>query len=496
MTGSYRHWYFYPILSGLLLALSFPPLPTGFIAWIALTPLFISLRECSLKEAFRRGLLFGLVFQLGTMYFLCLNSGAPLLVTSGSFLATALISMFYGPLFTIPGALILKKFGNKGFFAFPFFWSAVEYLRSLGEIGAPWNITVLSQSQYLLPLQIISVTGVWGISFWAAGINAFAAYSLIESRRWLIPAAIWAAFPFVVGAAALSHPLKPASTLQAVIIQGNVDPASKWAEGLEYNLDLYRDLSLQAGGSDLIIWPEAAVPVNLNLNYKAKSYLRVLSDELQVPIFTGALAMEYPLNDRTRHFNSAYLIQPGSVKFPRYDKIHLVPGGERIPFQKLIPALGSLNFGQAEFTPGEEYTIFNIDSVFFGAMICYEAIFPELGRNIVNNGAGFLVNITNDGWFGKSVEPYQQALLARCRSIENRRSLARAANTGISYFTDGYGRFLEKSTLETEAVLKTDLPIYDTMTFYRRYGDIFAMTMLACSAILVLIALIVKRIGG
>lgn len=467
-----------------------PPLPLSFLAYFALLPLFFSLQNCSLKDAVRKGLIFTLFFNLAVMYFLSLNSGAPFFITFSSFLVTALVLSLFGPIFTVPLWLALKKFGKFGLLAAPFFWAGMEYLKSLGEIAAPWNITPLTQSPYLLPIQIVSLTGVWGLSFWVAALNTLLYLSWKHSPRWLVLTVIIFAAPFILGVVILKTGEPPAKLYPVAVIQGNVDPQEKWSNSLETNLNIYRRLTQTADSAALTVWPEAAIPVYLNASLQARQYLRNLVQDNNTPILTGALTREYSPDNTVKRFNSAYLVQPGVYDFPRYDKIHLVPGGERIPFQKLIPALGKLNFGQAEFSPGEKYTLFSQDSLRFGVMICFESVFADIARRFTVNGADFLVNITNDGWYGKSAEPYQQALLTRFRAIENRRSMIRAANTGISYLMDGYGRFIRQSQLEVEAILVEEIPLYAGNTFYTRYGDLFAKSILLLSGIIVILSVI------
>ena len=481
-----------PAFSGILLTLSFPPIPLGFIAWFALIPLFVSLKDCSLKEAFQRGLVFGFVFNAASMHFVSLNSGTTFPIAFSSYLATVSILMFFGPLFTLPGALILKKGGKLGLLLLPVIWTAVEYLRSQGEIATPWNIVPLSQADYLPVIQMASIFGIWGVSFWTAGINVLAIKAYTQPGRWLAAVIIWIVIPFAGGWIVLSQAQPPEKTVDILIVQGNIDPEEKWSAGLDENLDSYKELTLAETGADLAVWPEAAVPTNLNLSLFARNYLRDLTVEAGFPILTGALAREYSKDNVLQRFNSAYLFNPDSPMIERYDKVHLVPGGERIPFQKLIPALGKMNFGQAEFTPGEEFKVFEADSAGFGTMICFESIFPYMGRKYSRQGVDFLVNITNDGWYGKSSEPYQHALLTRYRAVENRRSLVRAANTGISYLSDGYGRYSAKSELESREVIRGSIPIHEGETFYRRHGDIFAKILLAVTVCLVLFGLFGK----
>jgi len=482
-----------PILSGLLLAVSYPPLPTGFIAWFALVPLLVSIRNCTAKEALRRGLVFSFVHGAASLYFISFNSGAPVMLALGSWLAAVLILSLLGPMFTLPMNLAFRKWGEIGLLGLPFYWTAIEFLRSLGEIAFPWNILPLTQSMFLQPCQLAAYTGIWGISFWVAGANVFFYLAHQKSKFWLIAAVIWIGGIFAWGTAELDSNYPVSKNLNVAIVQGNVNPASKWSNGLNYSLDLYRTLTSNINDVDLIVWPETAVPARLNQEIRARRFLRKLAEEVETPIFTGALALDELPDDEIERFNSAYLIKNDDSEFTRYDKIHLVPFGERVPFQGLIPQLGNLNFGQAEFTPGRKFVIFDLDSnISFGSMICYESVLPYISESFVDKGADFLVNITNDGWYGKTSEPMQQGLLTRFRSIESGRSMVRAANTGVSFIFDPKGRVLTKSKLETVAVLKAEVPITDYETYYRKNGDIFMRIIILVSLFFVILTALIR----
>ena len=482
-----------PISAGIILGLSYPPVPVGFIAWIALIPLIHSLKGADFGESVRRGTLFSFVHCAVALYFINFNSGAPLPLAISSYFGMLLILLFIGPLLAVPYWFLRKKFGEYALIAFPFVWTTTEYIRSWGEIAFPWNILPLTQADYLAPSQIAVITGVWGLSFWVSGINVLAYLAIVKNKRWLYSAMIWVLIPFVYGWIVLGSPSINGKTLNVSIVQGNVDPAGKWANGLNFNIDLYRGLTENIEEADLIVWPETAIPARLNSEIRAKRFLRRFTDDMNIPIFTGALARDEMPNGDVQRFNSAYLAKPNTGSLDRYDKILLVPFGERVPFQKLFPKLGNLNFGQAEFTPGKDFTIFSLtDSVRFGSMICFESVLPVSARQLTLNGADFLVNVTNDGWYGKTSEPLQQALLTRFRAIENRRSLVRAANTGISYMCDPFGRFLTKSELEVEAVLQAEIPICEAESFYTKYGDYFAKTVMYMLLAMILIAVALK----
>jgi len=163
-------------------------------------------------------------------------------------------------------------------------------------------------------------------------------------------------------------------------------------------------------------------------------------------------------------------VLPGLGIVRKYDKIHLVPFGERIPYDDVFPFLGKVDFGQANFGTGKERTVFHLNDDKFSVLVCFESIFPELVRSFKVEGANFFVNITNDEWFGRSAAPYQHAYMAVFRAVENRASIARCANTGISMLIDPWGRVTLKSGLFTREAPVGRIKLVSGETFFTRHG--------------------------
>jgi apolipoprotein N-acyltransferase len=190
------------------------------------------------------------------------------------------------------------------------------------------------------------------------------------------------------------------------------------------------------------------------------------------------------------YYNSAYLIGAEPKVLGKYDKVHLVPFGEYIPFKKWLPFLGKMVAHVGDFKSGKKGDTLLWKDEKLGIQICFEIIFPGLSRAMVKNGAGILINITNDAWFARTSAPYQHFSMAVFRAVENRRSLVRAANTGISGFVDPVGRVLSRSELFETAVLTKNIPIYHETSLYTRLGDLFAVVCTLLSVIFILTGLI------
>jgi apolipoprotein N-acyltransferase len=191
------------------------------------------------------------------------------------------------------------------------------------------------------------------------------------------------------------------------------------------------------------------------------------------------------------YYNSAYLVGREGKVHGKYDKVHLVPFGEYVPLKRWLPFLGKMVEQVGDFRSGEKGETLDWGKYRLGIQICYEIIFPGLSRAMVNNGSGLLINITNDAWFGRTSAPFQHFSMAIFRAIENRRSLVRAANTGISGFVDPAGRVVAKTHVFEKTMITGNLPIFGQTTIYSRFGDLFANVCTA--AALILIALNLQR---
>ncbi len=482
-----------------MLALSVPPINLYVLAWVGLIPLFMSLEKPS-DSGFSEGFVAGLVFNAGTVYWLALNTGTYFLIAMATMLATVLILATGWGTAAMLFRLIYKKNRMLAWFSIPFSWVTFEgWVSHLGEIGFPWPLLALTQSEFEPALQIMEYTGIWGTSFWVAALNLLLFFgwksSGFRKRIFLTALLIWIVIPYVALKRAYRFYEADLPMINVQCSQGNIDPLDKWMSDPHISWNLYDSLSRidYYDGLDLLVWPETALPMNLPVMSRYSRLISDLSQQLDCNIITGASArQEY--GGRSRPLNSAYLITPEKGIADRGAKVFLVPFGERVPFQAIIPALGKLNFGQAEFLPDLQQNIFKISTgteiCRFPVLICYESSFSGISRSAVLKGSNFLVTISNDGWYGTSSEPHQIAALSRFRCIETRRSMARAANTGISFIADPLGRIISSTGLETAGTNTSSVPLVSNITFYTKYGSWFLVVTtliygLCLSAVLV-----------
>ncbi len=386
----------------------------------------------------------------------------------------ALMFIYIG-LYIATGLLVSKIIG---LWSLPFIWAGLEYLKGLGELGFPWLSLGYSQARYPLIIQQASVYGVYGISFWLVLLNIAFFYSLLNKNKKNIAITLLILLsPILFGYIRLHNIPKATKEITVGIVQPNIDPNLKFTAQMR-DETFRRLLKLSEMCQEknpnkklsLVVWPETATPIFIKSPGAYQDSVTELSNRLGVPIFTGT-----PIYDRKKHeiYNGAVLIEPEKGITQEYKKLHLVPFGEHIPFDKQIPILKKIDFGEGDYSPGNEYTVFTTDDIKFSCLICFESIFTEISRVFVKQGAALLVNITNDGWFGKISGPHQHNDMAILRTVETGVSLVRSANTGISMVVDQYGRIKKETKLFTEDIITFTLPYFNIQTIYLIIGDLF-----------------------
>lgn len=521
MDGARSRQMIFACASGLLLPLCFPKFDLGLLAWVALIPLHLALDQCSKQRAFWIGWLSGVVGFTGIMAWV-----VTAMTTYGKvpepvsyailLLLTTYLGLYVG-LYSLAFVWLRELIPRYGIFFAPCFWVALEFFRTYLLSGFPWCLLGYSQYRELDLIQVADLTGVYGVSFLVVLVNV----ALAELMLWMMPffrgfhptklpwellttAAVCMVLSWFYSSAVLSD-RNVQQTLPSItvgVVQPNIDQAVKWdASFREETMRRLDRLTGQLGtGMDLIIWPEAATPFILEREKEYQLELISWAERAQAPLLLGSPALRFYPDRRPYLLNSAYLLGTDGTILGRYDKHHLVPFGEYIPFKSsLLFFLDKLVEGIGDFEPGPGSKTLSFSpkslgrdspstprSVKFGVAICYEVIFPDLVRQFAANGAGFLVTITNDGWFGPSSAPAQHFAMVVFRSIENRLAFARAANTGISGFVDPFGQITQATPLFTELALHATIPIKFSRTFYSYYGDVFASTCVIICGLLCL----------
>jgi apolipoprotein N-acyltransferase len=500
-------------LSGVLLIVSYPSFDLSLLSWVALVPVLSALRERTPFQAFTLGYLTGFIFFLGLLHWIIvvtttygklpLPLGCVVLVLFAAYLALY-----------VAGALLLAqwtglKLKTEPALLLPPFWVSLEYVRSFAITGFPWESLGYTQHEQLYLIQAADITGVYGISFLVVSVNS-ALFLVLD--RWggrkklpikevafvlllFLAAGLYGFWRSGDVTRSIAH---GASRIKVALIQGNIEQDVKWNPSyLTKTMETYSDLSLKASQSrpDLLIWPEAATPFHFE---SSKVYHGMVLDVLQrarTHLLLGSPARR-TVGESTRYYNSAFLLSPSGDVVERYDKVHLVPYGEYVPLKQFFPFIDKMVEGIGDFTPGDRVKVLPLSKGNVGVLICYEIIFPDLTRQFVREGATVLVNLTNDAWFGRTGAPYQHFSMAVFRAIENRRFVARAANTGISGIIDPTGRIQSQTEIFTKEVVVDTIYALGLPTFYTRYGDIFAILCVAIGCLVVLSSLLLKKGRG
>ncbi len=503
-TALYQAPWLLAIVSGVLQVVIFPLPNWTFLCWIALAPLLVALlqagrdREGRGWAAFARGFLLayvsGIIFYAGSCYWIyhvmSVYGGLPGLVAAG---VVVLFCLYVGLIHGIFGGLLAfvasrRRGGRRAVvLVAPFLWVAMELVRSR-VLGFPWDLlgTVLVDN---IPLsRIAGVTGVYGLSFEIMLMNAALVgilYGRRERRVLMLAAGI-----LIVGVVETGSYLEPPAAIPtgtARLVQTNLPLNLNWTPQLyEQTLADLARISVPHSGEgmpgdplpDLVIWPESPAPFFLN-DSRFHQTISGIGVDAHAYVLAGALGVVRG-SDRSEIYNSAELVAPNGDFVARYDKIHLVPFGEYVPFKDLFSFAKKLTQEVGDFVPGTEQTLLPVHSYKMGTFICYESIFPDEVRQLANHGAGLLVNISNDGWFGETGAPFQHLQMARMRAIENHRWVLRSTNTGVTASIDPFGRVVQKAQRNVRVAPDMPYGVVTETTFYTRHGDWFAW---ACAII-------------
>jgi apolipoprotein N-acyltransferase len=521
--------------SGVLLVLPFPvagPLPhwRALLAWIALVPLLIALLApkrsgfgwARLGRNTILGYFCGILWYAGTCYWI-----EPTMQVYGNLpvpAAVAILILFcfflglYMALFALLVTLTRRATGNTAWtlVAIPFLWVAVE-LACARVTSFPWNQLGYSQIDNLLLTRIAPWTGNYGISFvLVAGNCAIAALFLFRSwKARLLPALVGLAL-----AASLQRGFSrvlpgPSTQATAVLMQPDLDVGSgnNWTtDAFDLHMQHYASVSenvcnpyfsglpikgakeiqpeckphaLPRSRIDLIVWPESPAPFE-DSDPRFRHWVSALAEDSRAAMIVGDIAVVQDGNQaRNSIYNSAAFVAPNGDFVGRYDKMHLVPFGEYVPFPQLFSFAGSLTAEVGQMTHGKRRIVFAADGHRYGAFICYESIFADEVRQFVKLGANVLVNISDDGWYGDTSGPWQHLNIARMRAIENDRWLLRDTNSGVTAVIDPYGRVVASSPRHVETSLLARFNYISGETWYTRHGDLFAWL---CAIIAIVLA--------
>jgi len=507
------------LLSAGLLIFAFPETDGWIFAWFGLVPLLVSLDGRRPGQAFRRAYVVGMAFFTGTLFwFFHLMEWFSFIAAAGVILLFAYLALYFGLFGWLVSAFSRKKFLHK-LFLLPSGWVVLEWIRGHLFTGFGWVNLGHSQYQNLPVIQIADITGVYGVSFVVVMVNVLIAECVLKLiarqhdlfRAVRIETGIVVGILFGVLLYGYVHLWWPSrgpnsEEMTVALVQANTPQMTKWHRpSWPFILEDYLVLTDQAvtENPDLIVWPETSFPGHLweeddqALFDRLKRYVQ----RIQIPLLVGSITKE-----GDDYYNSALLLSAQGEIIGQYRKVHLVPFGEFLPFRRLMPFLAEI-LGTGDFTPGKEWTVFpsinsggdlNATRGQFSVLICFEDTVAWLSRRFVREGAQWLVNMTNDAWFHDSAAPFMHLQSSVFRTVENRRTLVRAANTGVSCVIDPRGKINACVAQASEPVgKKTYISGYtigkvefqSRKTLYTKLGDIFTILCFSC----ILCGIVVKN---
>ena len=483
-------------VGGLMLAASFPNLELAPLAWIGLVPILLAARGLRSRGAFAVGWFGGFVFFMATVYWVATTivayTSVPFPLAVGILvLMNAVLAIYHGVF--VAGLTWLEARRVPAIWVAPALWVMLEWLRGWFVIGFGWAGLGYSQYRFHDLVQMSEVTGVYGVSALLVLFNVVAAAVVAEQGRRvrrLVPAlvvtsALVAGLPLAGRWRAASIAARPpAGSLQVALVQGNVEQDHKWDPAYQNETTTrYRELSVAAAAEHpaLIVWPETATPFFFQEPGPWRDDVLELAGDTRAFLLFGSPAYRRLREGGFEEFNRAYLVSPDGRELDSYDKIELVPFGEYVPFRQVLFFVDQIVHAIGRVVPGVVPTVFSIPGARFGVLICYEGIFPGLTRRFVADGADFLVNITNDAWYGRTSAPRQHLAHATFRAVENRVPVVRAANTGISAVIAPDGRIAWEGPLFEPLWRVQRIEWPGVRTFYADHGDVFVYACVLAS---------------
>ena len=516
------NWLLPALATAGLLALAMP----GRIGWwpllfVALVPLLSVALTARPGRSALAGFVCGLVTHLALLYWILIvlgrYGGLPLFLSLPGLLLLAAYMALYPAVFCALLSLLAGRSWHRErpvaalVWLAPVLWVGLDWLRSVLFTGFPWMD--LGYGLYAQP-QLIQAADLGGhhlVTFAVVLCNSLLVGIIDRQRRdvrWNVRRErgllllACATLVFLFGYSTVRYRIAVqygprALQAQVAVVQGNVDQAVKWSPAFKTaTIDTYLRLSEKAIADtdvELVVWPETALPFYPQQD-QLTGRLTAFTAAANTWLLTGAplftLTPQTDGGELVRHYNGAILLGPDGRLAASHAKQHLVPFGEYVPLRPYLPFLEPLVVSVGDFTAGTSNEPLALGPMRLGLLICYESIFPDIARQSVSREANLLVNLTNDAWYGRSSAPHQSLAMAVFRAVENKRSLVRAANTGISGFVDPVGRIVGRTGLFMETALVSRVPLLDGQTVFNRQGHLFGP---ACAALIPLCLLLGGR---
>jgi apolipoprotein N-acyltransferase len=513
--------------------------------WVALVPLLWALlannktkNPLTLRQAALLSYFCGILWYLGNCYWIYqtmyLYGGLAKPIAAGILILFCLYLGLYHALFGVLFAVFYRRFGRQIALIFvPFVWVAVELARAR-ITGLPWDLLGIAQVDSPLLTRLAPITGAYGLSFIVAGVNALWLIRIrLREHRFTRPlltiVGVAIIVVYVVGLRLIANPKASPTTATATLVQENLEvgaanagpqpttqqflesfsylsryPSPRYYLGIPELSDtpsvyLIRQQDLSGGSdagprqstpTDLIVWPESPAPFE-DLDQQFSSSMSALARTANAPVIVGNTGLEPNPTSRSGYtlYNRASFVNPEGSFAGHYDKMHLVPFGEYVPYKELFSFAKNLLNEVGTFEPGKDRTVFTTGGHSYGVFICYESIFGDEIRQLTQQGADVLINISNDGWYGDTSAAWQHLNMVRMRAIENRRWILRATNTGVTAAINPYGRVTSAAPRHQRTSIHVHFAYEHGLTFYAAHGDLFAYACALVTAIALALSL-------
>ncbi|HXC96273.1 MAG TPA: apolipoprotein N-acyltransferase [Edaphobacter sp.] len=515
-----------------------PPWRTVF-CWAALLPLFWTLlandkteNPLTVRQAASLSYFCGILWYLGNCYWIYqtmyLYGGLAKPVAGAILILFCLYLGLYHALFGVLFAAFRRRFGRQSaLLLVPFAWVAVELARAR-ITGLPWDLLGIAQVDNPLLTRLAPITGAYGLSFIIAAVNALWLIRIrVREHRFTRPlltiVGVAIIVVYVVGLRLIANPKVSPTTATATLVQENIEvgvanagpqpttqqlldsfsylsryPSPRYYLGIPElpetpSVYLIRQRSLADGDNsgnqqliptDLIVWPESPAPFE-DLDQQFRSSMSAVARAANAPVIVGNTGLEPNPASRSGYtlYNRASFINPDGTFAGHYDKMHLVPFGEYVPYKDLFFFAKNLLNEVGTFEPGKDRTVFTNGGHTYGVFICYESIFGDEIRHLTQQGADVLINVSNDGWYGDTSAAWQHINMVRMRAIENHRWILRATNTGVTAAINPYGRVTAAAPRHQRTSIQVHFAYEHGLTFYAAHGDLFAYVCAFVTAI-------------
>lgn len=483
-------------MSGLLQFLMFPLVlfgyhfpDFGFLTWIYLVPILLCIHQYNLKSKLLLAWLSAMLGFYGMFYWLAGAmqefGGLNFFQSLGVMIVMFAIMSLYQALFLGLACWINLIVRLPLFILLPIFLLTRDLIIQQWPIGGfPWGTPAYSQGEWLRFFQWVDVTGTHGLSLFIYLINGLIADGLLlfihrkqidkmVSRGLVVLVLVFLSLygSFLSGQKYEREKTVPGD-LSVALIQGNISQDIKWDPYKAQNIlhkYIYLTNTAVKNGAQLVIWPETAFPYAISSATMSEDKF-LDQDQMSMDLFLGAVVAD-TLDGQRVIYNSAVHVDQAAGFVERHAKMHLVPFGEYVPFQKYLKFAKKLTQGVGNFVPGDSYSLFTMKGFKFGSLICYEDIFPDFAREFSRLGADILVNYTNDGWYGDTSAQHQHLVYSQFRALENRRYLFRATNTGMTAIITPRGELYDKLTPFKETFLLQNLKLEKAESLYTRFGE-------------------------